>query len=172
MRSLDIPESHMQGYIKTRSCSACVSAVEGNGCAQGGATKLKEYMRSLNILPQKRKRKASDGIPRSPRSPRSPDGLLPGDTDLPVTLNCTKCCPTLEIVRRQVMILMSFQYQPGHLITLGPGLCQSKAFTRRQGKQAYIGWWRTLQPHLKAAAAHATPACSPLPRFIHHESHI
>ena len=80
----------MQGYIRTRTCSACVSAVEDIGCAQGGATKLKEYMRSLNILPQKRKRKASDGIPRSPRSPRSPDGLLPGDTDLPVTSNYTK----------------------------------------------------------------------------------
>ena len=138
---------------------------------RGGATKLKEYMRSLNILPQKRKRKASDGIPRSPRSPRSPDGLLPGDTDLPVTLNCTKCCPTLKMLRRQVMILMSFQCQPGHLITLGPGLCQSKTFTRRQGKQGYIGWWRTLQPRLKAAAVHAMPACSPLPSSIHQESH-
>ena len=55
---------------------------ESIGCVQGGATKLKEYMRSLNILPQKRKRKPSDGIPRSPRSPRSPDGLLPGISDL------------------------------------------------------------------------------------------
>ena len=80
MCSLSIPKSHIQGYTKTRSCSACVSTVEDLGCAQGGATKLKEYMRSLNILPQKRKRKPSDGIPRSPRSPRSPDGLLPGAT--------------------------------------------------------------------------------------------
>ena len=51
--------------------------------AQGGVTKLKEYMRGLNILPHKRKRKLPpDGIPRSPctklRSPRSPDGTLPG----------------------------------------------------------------------------------------------
>ncbi|CAL5222836.1 g5260 [Coccomyxa viridis] len=50
---------------------------------QGGVTKLKEYMRGLNILPHKRKRKLPpDGIPRSPctklRSPRSPDGTLPG----------------------------------------------------------------------------------------------
>ncbi len=50
---------------------------------QGGVTKLKEYMRGLNILPHKRKRKLPPGgIPRSPctklRSPRSPDGTLPG----------------------------------------------------------------------------------------------
>lgn len=48
---------------------------------QGGATKLKEYMRGLNILPNKRKRKAPDEAPRSPaaheRSPRSAP-TLPG----------------------------------------------------------------------------------------------
>ena len=62
---------------------------------QGGATKLKEYMRSLNILPQKRKRKPSDGIPRSPRSPRSPDGLLPGDSS--VTLRHAQMRPAVSI---------------------------------------------------------------------------
>ncbi len=33
---------------------------------QGGATKLKEYMRGLNMLPNKRKRKTPDDGPRSP----------------------------------------------------------------------------------------------------------
>ena len=60
---------------------------------QGGVTKLKEYMRGLNILPHKRKRKLPpDGMPRSPctklRSPRSPDGTLPGHSYNP--LHCAR----------------------------------------------------------------------------------
>lgn len=63
--------------------------VKAGWIVQGGVTKLKEYMRGLNILPHKRKRKLPpDGIPRSPctklRSPCSPDGTLPGHLPLPM----------------------------------------------------------------------------------------
>lgn len=70
------PEAERAGTAGKASCWS--SPIKGVFSLQGGATKLKEYMRSLNILPHKRKRKLADGVPRSPRSPRSPGGNLPG----------------------------------------------------------------------------------------------
>ena len=151
-----------------RRWGACCPDAESISCAQGGATKLKEYMRSLNILPQKRKRKPSDGIPRSPRSPRSPDGLLPGTTISDVE-ECEMS--NSRSIRRQCMLTLWFLRQSGHLIALGPESCWVEHFGCRQGKRGHTGWWDTLQPRLKAAAVHATPPCSPLLCLTHHESH-